>query len=221
MAEDWSQSGRRRMTKNEWLSEGKELVERSSRSCWEIGEWFVRGEQLFLEQKPATKRALRRYYAARRVRWMELLQEASKNTNLKASTLRQYARVARNGVKVEGLSFAHHLEVQRVCFPDEKGRRLFDGSTAKDLLNLAQSNKWTVTDLRAEVQRRYPSLRPTHSALGKVIRAAQAAIKNEERPEQIKIIELLIAELLLIKSDLTSAPLSTDEWKLLMPEMPF
>jgi transcription initiation factor TFIIIB Brf1 subunit/transcription initiation factor TFIIB len=62
---------------------------------------------------PTSKKAKRIYFANRRANWLALIREAAQVTNLTETTLRQYARVARHCVQVEGLSFGHHIEALR------------------------------------------------------------------------------------------------------------
>ncbi len=180
------------LEKTKWLDEGRELGTRANEAGWEIGTWLVRGEELFLDKKPTSKRALRAYYAVRRQKWEALISEASKATNLAESSLRKYAQVVRRGVKVEGRSFAHHIEVMRAHYFDEKGKRRFDSNAATAILMLAKENNWKVAQTRAEVSRQFPTPNSTQDALYKIKRILNA-VSDDQKQALIEALETEIA----------------------------
>jgi hypothetical protein len=187
------------MTKEEWLAEGKELGERASSAGWEIGTWLVRGEQAFLGIVPTSKKARRVYFRNRREKWVALMREAETATNLAEATLRKYAQVARNSVRVDGLPFAHHIEVQR-CRPiDEKGRPRFSANTAQEILNLAKEKGWKVADTRAEVKRRFPTPKTVETAMEKTRRFLLEILKTIDLSERITLLDALTEEIPVIK----------------------
>lgn len=191
-----------------WLDEGRALGANASSSCWAVGRWLVRGEEQFLPEEPNSKKAKRIYFANRRENWEALIREASKVTNLSDSTLKQYARVVRRGAKVGGLSFAHHLEVQRSHFLNEKGKRRFDDSVASEILNLAKEKGWNVAQTRAEVQRRFPTAKIVEDAIIKAIRLLRDVLKTVEKDKQIEMLDFLSAELRVMKNDIEKSGLS-------------
>ena len=136
------------MTKAEWLLEGKALGAKDSINGWEIGKWIIRGEEEFFSV-PSSKKAKRAFFNNCRADWKAFIREAEEVTNLKETTLRQYARVVRNGLRVDGLSLAHHIEVLR-AHRIEKSKRLFDFTAAREILNLALTNKWSALATRAD-----------------------------------------------------------------------
>jgi hypothetical protein len=187
------------MTKAEWRDEGKLLGERASASGWEIGTWLIRGEEAFLGTAPTNKKERRVYFARRRENWIAFMHEASTITNLADTTLRQYARVARHGVRVDGLPFAHHIEVQR-CRPiDEKGKPRFSANAALEILNLAKENNWPVSKTRAEVVRRFPTPKVVETVLDKMRRVLSEILKTVEAGEQLMFLDALADELPLIR----------------------
>jgi hypothetical protein len=186
-------------TKTAWLEEGKALGERVSASGWEIGKWLVQGEEQFLGTVPTSKKAKHIYFANRRANWLSLYREAAEVTNLKDTTLRQYARVVRHGVRVDGLPFAHHIEVQRARTIDEKGKRHFHESAARDILNLAKEKGWTVAETRAEVVRRFPSPKVVETVLEKARRVLLDILRTVDGDDQLTFLEALAIELPLIR----------------------
>ncbi len=208
LSPEQAQKERKKATKAEWLAEGKALGASASSSCWAVGRWLVRGAEQFLPEVPKEKKAKRIYFANRRDIWEAFIREASKVTNLSDSTLKQYARVVRRGAIVEGLSFAHHLEVQRSHFFNEKGKRRFDNTAASEILNLAKKKGWNVAETRAEVQRRFPTSKIIEDTIIKAIRLLKDVFKNEEKDEQITMIDLLIAELGVMKNGIERSKLS-------------
>jgi hypothetical protein len=177
------------LTKAEWLEEGKALGERASTSCWEIGQWIVRGEEQFLDPKPTSKKALRKYYANRHANWLGLIREAEAATNLAEATLRKYTQVVRRGVRVDNLPFAHHIEVQRCLVTNEKGKRQFHSSSAWEILNLAKEKEWKVLDTRAEVQRRFPTARNVETILEKAKRFLRDILMTVDPKERLTFLE--------------------------------
>ncbi len=197
--------------KAEWIDEGMALGARANTSAWEIGRWLVRGEGLFLDEKPTSKRALRAYYAVRRQKWDALVGEAAKATNLAESSLRKYAKVVRRGVKVEGLSFAHHIEVMRVHYFDEKKKSRFDSNAATAILMLAKDSNWTVAQTRAEVSRRFPTPNIAQDALYKIKRILNAVSDDQKQA----LIEALEAEFAAMKAGPPKPELFDDSGNLL------
>lgn len=180
------------MDKTEWLAEGAALGASANKAGWEIGRWLVHGERLFLTKKPTGKRALRAYYRVYRKEWEDLLAEAAKATNLAESSLRKYAKVVRRGVRVEGLAFAHHIEVMRAHYTDEKDKRRFDSNAATAILMLAKENNWTVAQTRAEVSRQFPTPNVTQDALYKIKRILDGVSEDQKRA-LIEALEAYIA----------------------------
>ena len=192
--------------KTKWLDEGRELGTRANKAGWEIGRWLVRGEELFLDEKPTSKRALRAYYAVRREKWLALIRDAAKATNLADSSLRKYAQVVRRRVKVEGLSFAHHIEVMRAHYTDEKGNRGgFDSNAATAILMLAKDSNWTVAQTRAEVSRQFPTpnMNIAKDALDRIKRILNAVSADQKQA----LIEALETEIAAMKAALTQPEL--------------
>jgi hypothetical protein len=187
------------MTKAEWLAEGKELGESASSKCWEIGKWLVRGEEQFLGPVPTSKKARRAYFRNRHENWVTLMREAETATNLAEATLRKYAQVARNGVQVEGLPFAHHIEVQRAHFIDEKGKRKFDANAAQEILSLAKEKGWKVADTRAEVKSRFPSPKTVETAMEKTRRFLLEILKTIDLHDRITLLDVLTEEIPVIR----------------------
>jgi len=187
------------MTKAQWLDEGRELGARASDGGWEIGSWLVRGEQAFLPTEPTSKKARRVYFAQRREKWLALMNEAAKATNMADQTLRQYARVVRKVDRVDGLSFSHHIEALR-CRPiDEKGKPQFNAYAAQELLHLADKEGWTVAETRAEAVRRFPTPKLVENAFQKAKRALLDILKTVDLDQRIDVIDALVEELPLIK----------------------
>ncbi|MGA7078891.1 MAG: hypothetical protein WBQ43_02710 [Terriglobales bacterium] len=182
--------------KTKWLDEGRELGTRANTSAWEIGRWLVRGEELIGDEKPTSKRALRAYYRVQREKWEALISEASKATNLAESSLKKYAQVVRRGVKVEGLSFAQHIEVMRAHYFDHEKNRRFDSNAATAILMLAKDNNWTVAQTRAEVSRQFPTPNIAQDALYKIKRILNAVSDDQKQA----LIEALEAELASMKA---------------------
>jgi hypothetical protein len=182
-------------TKAEWLAEGAALGARASTSSWEIGQWVVRGEERFLDPMPTSKKALRKYYANRNANWLGLIREAEAATNLAEATLRKYAQIVRRGVRVEGVHFSHHIEVQRCFLIDEKDRRRFDANAAQGILTLAKENGWKVAQTRAEVQRRFPTPKGVETALEKAKRVMLEILMTVDPQEQIAFLEALAQEI--------------------------
>lgn len=202
------------MNKAEWLAEGAALGARANKSAWEIGRWLVRGEGLFLDEKPTSKRALRAYYAVRRQKWEALVREAATATNLAESSLRKYAQVVRRGVKVEGLSFAHHIEVMRVHYFEKMGlgeKRRFDSNAATAILMLAKDSNWTVAQTRAEVSRRFPTPNIAQDALDKIKRILNAVSDDQKQA----LIEALETEFAAMKAAPSQPELFDDNGNLL------
>ena len=151
------------ITKAAWLAEGKKLGANASENCWLIGEWLVAGEQTFLGTVPTSKKAKKKYFTARKANWEALMDDAAKVTGLRDNTLRQYARVVRRGLRVEALSFAHHLEAMRCHTVDAKtNKKNFDAVAAKKILQKAQARTWTVARTREEMQKQFPSAVPSN-----------------------------------------------------------
>jgi len=184
-----------KMTKAAWLAEGAALAASHSESSWTIGQWVVRGEQAFLEAEPSSKKARKRWYGSRKVEWQALITQAAKATNLSEVSLRQYARVARPDVRVEGVSFAHHLEATRAHTIDARGYRHVDRQAVREILNLAKENKWTVAETRAECRRRYPIGNIEESAIDKRKRLVLNALKTATTAEKIEVLNQLVAAL--------------------------
>lgn len=183
--------------KAEWIDEGAALGARANTSAWEVGRWLVRGEGLFLDEKPTNKRALRAYYAERREKWEALVREAATVTNLTESSLRKYAKVVRRGVRVEGLSFAHHIEVMRAHYFEKVGlveKRRFDSNAATAILVLAKDSNWTAAQTRAEVSRRFPTSNIAQDALHKIKRILNA-VSNDQKQALIEALEIELASM--------------------------
>jgi hypothetical protein len=187
------------MTKAEWLEEGKALGARASEAGWEIGTWLVRGEQAFLGTVPSSKKARRVYFSNRRANWLALMSEAAAATNLAEATLRKYAQVARNGVRVDGVHFSHHIEVQRCYVIDERDDRRFDANTAREILTHAKEKRWKVAETRAEVQRRFPTPKTVETAIEKARRFLLDILKTVGPEEQLAFLDALADELSLIR----------------------
>lgn len=183
-------------TKAEWLAKGEEIGRTASDDCFRIGEWLCFGEENFLPQRPTDggKKALRLYLANRRSAWEKLLSEASSATHLSETSLRQYARVVRRKVKVEGLTFAHHLEACRAHTVDEKGKRHFDATGALWILTKAKEQGWTVNQTRAEAQRQWPESARAVEPFDLVRSAMDKLLKGTSFTIRISIYEQLIAD---------------------------
>lgn len=182
--------------KEDWRAEGRRLGQNASEHAWEIGHWLCRGAELFLgEPSPSNKKERQLWHAQRRENWNAFMAEAAEITSLSESALRQHERVARHTVKVEGLKFTHHLEVQRAHRFDEKGKRRFDSNAALQILNLAKENNWTVAETRAEVQRRYPTSTAGESSLEKVKRLL-ADLDVFEKYDLIEFIQSTLDEMI-------------------------
>lgn len=184
--------------KESWRAEGRLLGQNASDHAWEVGHWLCRGAELFLgEPSQTNKKKQSLWHARRRDNWNAFIAEAADITNLSDSALRQYARVVRHGVQVDGLKFSHHIEVQRAHRFDEKGIRRFDATAALQILNLAKENTWTVAQTRAEVQRRYPTSTATESSYEKAKRLLADVIVGLdifEKYDLIKFIESTLDE---------------------------
>jgi len=187
------------MTKAEWLDEGKALGARESILCWEIGMWMVRGEQQFIGTAPRSRKARRIFFANRRANWLSLMREAASVTNLTEATLRKYAQVARNGVRVDGVAFAHHIEVQRCRLPDEKGKPKFHSNSAWEILSLAKERDWRVADTRAEVQRRFPTPKVVETLREKARRFLLDRLKKVDPEKRLAFVDALADELPLVR----------------------
>jgi hypothetical protein len=189
------------MTKAEWLEQGKALGAKASDSGWEIGKWLVQGEEQFLGTVPSSKKAKRIYFANRRANWMALMREAAQVTNLTDTTLRRYASVVRKGVRVEGLSFSHHLEVLRArtmqyVNPKRESELRFDHQAARDILNLAKEKGWTAAETRAEAVRRFPTPQIVGTELEKAKRILAEILKTiAGEASQLEFLDALTAEL--------------------------
>jgi hypothetical protein len=182
--------------KEDWRAEGQRLGQNASKHAWEIGHWLCRGAELFLGEPSLTNRKERRlWHAQRRENLNAFIAEAADITNLSDSALRQYARVVRNGVRVDGLTFTHHLEVQRVHRFDEKGKRRFDGSAALQILNLAKENTWTVAQTREEVRRQFPATAAIESGVEKAKRLLTDLLDGLDIFEKYDLIEFIQSNL--------------------------
>jgi hypothetical protein len=190
-----------KMNKAEWLAEGAALGERGSKAAFEIGRWLVRGEQLFLIKKPTNKnkKAWRIYWSNCRQDFDALIAEAAAATNLAEKSLRQYALVIRRGAIVDGLTFAHHIEVMRAHHFDEKGNRRFDSMTALSILTLAKEKKWTVAQTRNEVSHRYPTTVTLPVTVQDALFKVKRIIDKVPVEQQLALIEALTTELADIK----------------------
>jgi hypothetical protein len=81
-----------------WIEDGKELVQKISRTQWEIGAWVERGE------------VIRDAYSFDQFRH-GVYSAASQITGLCVATIKQYAYVFRSvppSIQIDSLSFAHH-----------------------------------------------------------------------------------------------------------------
>jgi hypothetical protein len=182
--------------KEDWRAEGRRLGQNASEHAWEIGHWLCRGAELFLgEPSPTNKKERQLWHAQRRDNWNAFITEAAAITNLSDSALRQYARVVRNGVRVDDLTFTHHLEVQRAHRFDEKGKRRFDGMAALQILNLAKENKWKVAQTREEVQRRFPTTAAVESDVEKAKRLLTDLLDGLDIFEKYDLIEFIQSNL--------------------------
>jgi hypothetical protein len=185
------------LTKEQWRNEGRELSKSASSQSWAIGQWLYSGEELFLGHPSQTNKKEKKLWWARfRDMLKDYLAEAEAVTGLSESALRQCRRVVRHGVRVEGLSFSHHVEVQRAHIINEKGKRLFDSSAARTILNLAKENKWTVLQTRAEVQRQYPTPAPVESVVEKARRKLMEILSSVCDQDYVAVIDELLAALL-------------------------
>ncbi|MGA2647817.1 MAG: hypothetical protein ABSF15_24215 [Candidatus Sulfotelmatobacter sp.] len=159
----------------------------------------MRGEKQFLGEVPTSKKKRRVYFANSRQNWEALMREASAATNLAEVTLRQYARVVRRGVRVKELSFGHHIEVQRCHYINEKGKRRFDGTVAREILTLAKEKGWVVSETRAECSSRFPTLKMVETALEKTKRIMSESLKTIDGADRLEFLDALAAELTLIR----------------------
>jgi hypothetical protein len=184
-------------TKPEWLAKGESIGATASNSCWEVAQWLHYGEEHFLPKRPTVggKKAIKIYLANRRHNWEELIAEACRATSLSEVTLRQYVRVARNNMRVEGLSFAHHIEACRAKRYNDKGRRIFDAGGAFSILCLAKEKGWTVAETRREAQLRYPVATFPEPIINKARRALDEILKNTPLTARLEIFEQLADEL--------------------------
>lgn len=194
------------LTKASWLAEGKKLGANASANCWLIADWLVEGEQTFIGNAPSSKKEKRKFWATAKKRWQEMIDDAAKATSLRDATLRQYAKVARRGVRVEGLSFTHHLEVQRCGTKDRTkvfAKFKFDAAAARRILQKALDEHWTVAQTRAEVQRRFPTgpAASTETPFDKAKRMLKDIIKQVPKNEQLSFLDALAQEIPTIKNE--------------------
>jgi hypothetical protein len=184
-------------TKTEWLAKGESIGATASNSCWEVAQWLHYGEEHFLPKRPTKggKKARQIYRANWRANWEALMVEASRATSLSEVTLRQYVRVARNNMRVEGLSFAHHIEACRAHRYNDKGKRIFCADGAFSILLLAKEKGWTVAETRREAQLRYPVATFEEPIINKARRALDEILKNTPLTARLEIFEQLAAEL--------------------------
>lgn len=145
------------ITKEAWIAEGQSLSQNYSADSFKLGRWLLAGEAFYIGERPSTKKKLRGWREWVRDQKKVLIREAAQITNLKEGTVRQIYRVMKHGAIVEGLSFTHHTEVQRAHYFNEKGKRRFDYNAALNILNDAKQNNWTVQQVRAEMEQKYPT----------------------------------------------------------------
>ena len=197
------------MTKAEWLEEGKALGARASESGWELGKWLVQGEEQFIGPVPSSKKAKRTYFANLRANRRELYREAATVTNLKDTTLHQYARVVRHCVRVNGLSIGHHIEAQRArtmqYVNPKRGKELrFDHQAARDLLNLAKDKGWSVAETRKECSRRFPRPKAVETVLEKMKRTLKETLRTvDDFYNRLEFLDGLAAELSQIREQVS------------------
>lgn len=185
------------LTKEQWRAEGRQLSRGASSQSWEIGRWLCSGEELFLGEPSQTDKKERKLWWARHRDMLNgFIAEAAEVTSLSESALRQCRRVVRHGVRVEGLTFSHHIEVQRAHFLDEKGKRRFDGNAARKILNLAKEKNWTILQTRAELQRRYPTSAAVESVVEKARRKLMEILSSVCDQDYVAVIDELLAALL-------------------------
>jgi hypothetical protein len=195
------------LTKEQWRAEGRALSKSASDQSWEIGNWLCRGEELFLGHPSQTNKKERSLWFARRRDMLNaFMAEAHDVTSLSESTLRQCRRVVKHGVRVEGLMFSHHIEVQRAHYYDEKGKRRFDSAAAKKILNLAKENDWTVLQTRAEVQRQYPTSAAVESIRDRALRKLGEILAPYHDQDLMTVIDVLLTELQLMRERSGSPP---------------
>jgi hypothetical protein len=127
------------------------------------------------------------------------MREAEGVTNLAEATLRKYAQVARNGVRVDGVHFSHHIEVQRCFLIDEKDKRRFDANAALQILTHAKEQKWKVADTRAEVKRRFPTPKVVETLIEKTRRLLLDTLKTIEPSNHLMFLDALAEVLPLIR----------------------
>jgi hypothetical protein len=184
------------LTKEQWRAEGRALSKSASDQSWEIGHWLCRGEELFLGHPSQTNKKERRlWWAQYRDMLNAFMAEAQNVTGLTESALRQCRRVVKHGVRVEGLMFSHHIEVQRAHYIDEKGKRRFDSSAAQTILNLAKENNWTVLQIRAEVQRQFPTSAVVESVVDKAVRKLDEIFAAVPFDDYRAVVDALLARL--------------------------
>jgi hypothetical protein len=189
-----------KLTKEQWRNEGRQLSKGASSQSWEIGRWLCSGEELFLGEPSQTNKKERKlWWASYRDNLNAFVAEAAEVTSLSESALRQCRRVVRHGIRVDGLTFSHHIEVQRAHFYDEKGKRRFDGNAAQEILNLARENNWTVMQTRTEVQRRYPTSAAVESVVDKARRKLMEILSSVCDQDYVAVIDELLAALLQVK----------------------
>lgn len=189
-----------RRLKENWRTEGRQLGNSASSSAWQIGRWLCRGAALFLGEPSQTNKKQRNlWYRQYRDNWNAFIVEAADVTCLSESALRQYARVVRHGVRVEDLTFSHHIEVQRAHFYDEKGKRRFDSNRATEILELAKKNKWTVAQTRDEVRRRYPTSAVVESAVDKARRMLMEIVSSVSEQDYVTVVDALFTALQEVK----------------------
>jgi hypothetical protein len=189
-----------RLTREQWHAEGRRLSQSASDQSWEIGRWLCRGEELFLGEPSQTNKKERKLWWARyREMLKAFIAEAAEVTSLSESALRQCRRVVQHGVRVEGLKFSHHIEVQRAHFYDEKGKRRFDSNAAQEILNVAKENNWTVAQTRNEVQRRYPTSAVVESVVGKAERLLMEILSSTSEQDYVAVVDALFTALQQVK----------------------
>ena len=164
------------------------------------GAGYVAERLSFLGEPSQTNKKQRNlWYRQYRDNWNAFIVEAADVTCLSESALRQYARVVRHGVRVEDLTFSHHIEVQRAHFYDEKGKRRFDSNRATEILELAKKNKWTVAQTRDEVRRRYPTSAVVESAVDKARRMLMEIVSSVSEQDYVTVVDALFTALQEVK----------------------
>jgi hypothetical protein len=203
-----------------WLAEGEKLGASASDNCWLIGEWMLEGEEAFLPPMPKAKKARREWSAGKMQRWEKLIAEAASATGLRDSTIKQYARVVRRGVRVKELTFAHHLEVMR-CKQIVNNKRKFDPYVAKDILKDAVKKNWTVAQTRAEVSRLFPTsaaVVPNETHLDKAKRLLKSIIQQVPKNEQLSFMDALAQEIPTMKDEVVRLNIEVNTLKPIFEE---